>query len=264
MIEIMLYLLTGVFAGLLAGLLGVGGGLVVVPVLSLLFTPYFPAPLVMHVAVGTSFAIMIFTALSSAYAYHRRRLIFWPLFLRFVPGLLAGTVAGSVIARELSSQHLRFAFAIFIIFVAINMFFSKEVKSRRQLPNLFVLSFFAFLVGILSGFFGIGGGTMMVPFFVYCDIEMHKATGTSAACGFPLAVIGTLSMTITGWTTAIANHAPIGTIGYIYWPAAIIIAISSLLCAPLGTRLAVWLPSRILKCIFAVVLTLTAVNLLLK
>lgn len=264
-ITVSLYLLVGVAAGILAGLLGVGGGIIVVPALTLLFSNgLFSSDLVMHMAVGTSLAIMIFTAISSGYAYHRRGLVIWPLFLKFTPGLLLGTITGAIIAKHLSGRDLTIAFALFLIIIAIRMFFSKTVKAESQLPNLFILTAVSFCVGILSGFFGVGGGIVMVPFFSYCNVPIHKATGTSSACGFPLAIVGTLLLIITGWTMVIANHPPVGTTGFVYWPAAILIAITSILFAPVGTRLAVWLPGLLLKRVFAIVLVLTAIELFIS
>ncbi|HEX4044884.1 MAG TPA: sulfite exporter TauE/SafE family protein [Gammaproteobacteria bacterium] len=266
------YLILGAFAGLCAGLLGIGGGIIVVPILSLLLLAQgFPPALLMHTAVGTSLAIMIFTALSSSYAYYRRDLIVWPLFYKFVPGLLFGTIMGSLIARYLSSTHLQLAFAIFLLLIALHLFFekayrpvSKEIISETVTVHYLKIIIAASTIGILSGFFGIGGGSMMVPFFVYYHIEMHKATGTSALCGLPLAIVGTLTQIFTGWDLAILHQVPSGTTGYIYWPAAITVAITSVIFAPIGTRLAVWLPAKSLKRIFAMILILTAISLFFK
>ena len=195
MIIILLYLLVGVVAGILAGLLGVGGGIIVVPALSLLFSHgLFSSTLVMHMAVGTSLAIMIFTAASSGYAYRRRNLVFWPLFWKLLPVYYLGTITGAIVAKHISSRNLTIAFAFFLILIAIRMFFSKLVKGRKAITNIFVLTIISFGVGMFSGFFGIGGGIIMVPFFIYCSLEIYKATGTSSICGFPLAIIGTLSL----------------------------------------------------------------------
>lgn len=260
---IILYLITGALAGTLAGLLGVGGGIVVVPMLTLLFrNQHFPSVLIMHMAVGTSLAIMIFTTLSSSYAYYQKNLIIWSLFYRFTPGLLIGAMAGSWIAKHISSENLTIAFAIFMLVIATHMIVQKQITKRRPLPDFAHLTMASSLIGIFSGFFGIGGGSMMVPFFTYCDVEMHKATGTSSFCGFPLALMGTISLIATGWDSAIASHAPIGSTGFVYWPATLFVAITSVLCAPLGARLAIRLPSRTLRRVFAVVLILTVVNLL--
>lgn len=266
MMEYLLYLLCGVFAGVLAGLLGLGGGIIVVPTLILLFDHQhiFPPEFAVHAAIGTSLTVMIFTSLSSSFAYARRKLIIWPLFYKFIPGMLLGVLFGSYIAHYLSSDWLRIGFACFMLLIAVQMFLSKPAKMRREIPGLIGLSVPAASIGMLSGFFGVGGGSMMVPYFTYCQVEMHKATGTSAACGFIVAIFGAICFMGASMPTAIPENLPAGTIGYVYWPAALLIAPTSLVFAPLGTRLAVGLSSRILKRIFAIVLVVTAANLLLN
>ncbi|HVY53330.1 MAG TPA: sulfite exporter TauE/SafE family protein [Gammaproteobacteria bacterium] len=264
MTEQILFLGVGVLAGILAGLLGLGGGIIVVPSLNILLASHFPSVLVMHMAVGTSLAVMVFTALSAAYAYHRRKLVLWPLFYKFIPGLLAGTITGSIVARHLSGHILSIAFGFFLLLVATNMLFSKKPSPHRELPQPLFLNIIAFLMGICSGFFGIGGGTMIVPFFVYCNVDIRKAAGTSALCGFPLALTGATTLIMTGWNTVASYSVPPGTTGYVYWPAAVLIASGSLLCAPLGTRIAVWLPSSVLKKVFSILLYLTAINLIMR
>ncbi len=254
---IILYLITGALAGLLAGLLGIGGGIIVVPMLSMIFRyQNFSDDQIMHIAIGTSLAIMIFTSMSAAYAYSRKKLIVWPLFYKFSPGLLLGTITGAIIATQFSSHDLKIAFAIFIIALAIFILWQKHIVAKRELPNIVILTFAAFIIGSFSGFFGIGGGSLIVPFFIYCQIEMHKATGTSSLCGLPVAIIGTISFMIIGW------HSVEGLLGYVYLPAAVTVAVTALICAPIGAKFAILLPSQILKKIFAVMLILTAVNLL--
>jgi uncharacterized membrane protein YfcA len=260
----LLYLLTGAIAGIFAGLLGVGGGIVVVPILNLLFSSIFPDYLLMHMAIGTSLAIMIFTAASSTYAYQRHGLIIWSLFLRFIPGMILGTITGTIIAMYLSSRTLQIAFAIFLLLVALKMFDTRKTPSNRQLPQFFGLTIAAFLTGILSGFFGIGGGTLMVPFFVYCSLIMQNATATSSACGFMLAIIGTISLIITGLPATSMPNIPYGTTGFVYWPAVLPIAITSVLFAPIGTQISVWVSPNALQYVFAVALIFTAIYLFMK
>lgn len=262
MTEQLLFLITGAVTGTLAGLLGVGGGIIVVPILNSLFAAHFPSSLTMHMATGSSLAIMIFTSLSSTYAYQRRDLIDWTLFYRFTPGLLLGIAIGSVVSKHVSSHHLLVGFAIFMLIVAINMLFTKTVTAQRNLPGFLALSFYACLIGIFSGLFGIGGGSLMVPFFVYCQVEMHKAAGTSSLCGLPVAFAGTLLFILAGWAATSVDQVPSGTTGFVYWPAVILVAITSVIFAPLGTRLAVWLPAEKLKRVFATLLFITGLYLL--
>lgn len=254
---VILYLITGALAGLLAGLLGIGGGIIAVPMLTFIFKyQHFSPDTLMHIAVGTSLAIMIFTSMSSAYAYQKKHLILWPLFYKFIPGLLLGTISGTFIAKYMTNEHLTIAFAIFIVVIAIHLLTEKLVKAKQDLPKAPILFIFAFIIGSFSGFFGIGGGSMMVPFFVYCNIEIHKATGTSSLCGLPVAIVGTVTAMVTGWGSVE------GITGYVYWPAALLVAITSLIAAPIGARVAIKLPSNVLKKVFAVMLILTAISLL--
>lgn len=260
-----IYLLTGAAAGLLAGLLGIGGGIIVVPILDRIFAyQQFPDEIGMHMAIGTSLAIMMFTSLSSSIAYFRRDLIVWPMFYRFTPGLLAGTLSGVWIAKQIPSHHLRSAFAIFLILIALHLFFQYESSRRlkEQDPRSWVLFSVSFCIGLLSAFFGIGGGMIMVPFFLYCKIPTLKSIGTSAICSVPLALVGTFSYTfidsIKGW------HETPWLIGYIYWPAVMLVVITSVFFAPIGAWLATRLPSATLKRIFAIILLITSVNLLMK
>ncbi len=262
MIEQLLYLFIGAIAGLCAGLLGVGGGIVVVPILAILFSAIFPSNLLMHMAIGTSLTIMMFTAASTTYAYQRHGLVKWQLFYRFTPGMVLGVITGAVFAMYLSSQFLQTAFAIFISLIALKMFDTRKTHAERQLPQFWGLSFAAFCTGILSGFFGVGGGVLMVPLFVYCNVPMRNATATSAVCGLMLSIIGTICLVLTGLHAVNGFSLPLGTTGFVYWPAVLPIAITSILFAPLGTRIAVSISPHLLQRIFAIALLVTAYYLL--
>jgi hypothetical protein len=267
------YLLTGAFAGLLSGLLGVGGGLIVVPALIFAFkyANVFQPNILMHLAVGTSLAVMIFTSSSSAYAYYKRDLIVWPIFIRFLPGLCLGIIGGSLVSKKISSDVLIFLFAFFLLIIAIRLFFEKpstarnrpqEKQATQPLPKAGLLIIAASITGLLSAFFGIGGGLLMIPFFLYIDLNMHQSSGTSSLCGLPIAIIGTITLTLTGWTTVKNLPTPVGTLGYIYWPAVGMIALASVIFAPIGTKLAIHTKARLLKKIMAMLLIVSATNLL--
>ena len=257
MVEQILYLLIGAITGISAGMLGVGGGIVVVPILVIIFTPVFPSNVLMHMAIGTSLAVMIFTAACSTYAYQRRGLVLWSLFYRFTPGMALGTITGSVIAMYLSSRSLQITFAIFLLVISLKMFDTKKTLAQRQLPKRLGLNIVAFCTGILSGFFGVGGGVLMVPFFVYCNVIMQNATATSAVCGLMLSIIGTISLVITGLHTLGTSSLPTGSTGFVYWPAVFPIAFTSILFAPVGTRIAVTLSPKVLQRVFAIALLVT-------
>lgn len=267
-----IYLLTGVFAGTLSGLLGVGGGIIVVPTLIFCFQSVhlFTDALIMHVAVGTSLAIMIFTSLSSANAYYRRGFIVWPVFIRFLPGLCVGMIAGSMIAKQLSSHLLIMLFALFLIIIAVYLFFSKpekitpkSIKHTYPLLRELVIIVVAILIGLLSTIFGIGGGLLMVPFFLLIGLEMHEASGTSSICGVPISIIGTIVLTIAGWDAIQNSPLPAGTIGYVYWPAATMVSLTSIIFAPIGARLSIRFRPITLKRILACLLIASSINLLL-
>jgi uncharacterized membrane protein YfcA len=259
--EYVWYLLTGLLSGFLAGLFGIGGGIVVVPMLAFLFAHHFPYPLIMHMAISTSLAAMIFTAMASASAHYRRGFIDFYLFYRFSPGLLVGVIIGFVLAMQFSSTHLRVAFGIFLLLNAVYMMFSKKGAAKAtERPHALMLGLMGIFVGMLSSFFGVGGGIVMIPFFVFCGIETHRATGTSALCGLPVAVTGSVLAIISGEMSMI-DSTP-GLLGFVYWPAALLVAFSSILSAPLGTRISVYLPSPILNWIFSILLVVIGVTLL--
>ena len=243
------------------------------PALILIFqyTKLFDLELIMHLAVGTSLAVMMLTVSASAYAYYKRKLIAWSVFVRFLPGLCTGVIVGTWLARQLSSTILMTLFAIFLMLIALRLFFEKqpeglvlpEVSTVLRLPSNGLLSLAALLTGIMSAFFGIGGGLLMVPFFLYIGLNIYESSGTSSICGLPIAIMSTITLSLSDNTDVVHALVPVGTYGYIYWPAVGLIGIVSVIFAPLGTRLAVHTKPLILKRLMAWVLILTAVNLLL-
>ncbi len=254
------YLLLGVFAGTIAGLLGVGGGLIIVPMLVFIFTgSQFPPELVVHMAVGTSLASIIMTSISSTWAHHQHGAVIWVLFWRLVPGIIVGTFMGAILADLMKANALRIFFGVFELLVAMQMALDIKPSPYRQFPHQLGTGIAATGIGVVSAIVGIGGGTLTVPFLVWCNTSMHKAVATSAACGLPIAVAGTLAYSITGLNEL---NLPDGAVGYIYWPAFIGIVITSMLFAPLGARLAHRLPVGILKKVFAVLLVVLGVRML--
>ncbi len=256
------YLLLGAFAGTVAGLLGVGGGLIIVPVLVVVFSRHqFPPELIIHMAVGTSLASIMMTSISSTWAHHKHAAVIWPLFWRLVPGIIIGTFIGAAVADLMKADSLRIFFGVFELLVALQMAMNIKPAPHRQLPSKLGTGLAATGIGGISAIVGIGGGTLTVPFLVWCNTTMHKAVATSAACGLPIALAGTLAYTITGLNEA---NLPDGAIGYIYWPAFIGIVITSMLFAPLGAKLAHRLPVNVLKKVFAVLLVVLGVRMLMQ
>lgn len=260
MTEWLIYLGTGAFAGLLAGLLGVGGGLIIVPVLAISFAAQGIAGEVqMHLAVGTSLASIIFTSLSSVYAHHRRGAVLWPAFRAMTPGIVFGALTGAVIARWLPTLSMRYLFGAFEIFVALQMALSLKPAPHRALPGTLAMSSAGAVIGGLSALVGVGGGTLTVPFLLWCNVTMQRAIATSSACGLPIAAAGAVGFVVNGWDHA---QLPPWSSGYLYWPALIGIATASVLFAPLGARLAHNLPTVVLKRFFSLLLLGLAIRML--
>lgn len=255
------YALLGGVAGVLAGMLGIGGGLIIVPVLLFIFhLQSFPQEVTMHLAVASSLASIVFTSVSSAWSHHRRGAVLWSHVVPLAPGILFGAAAGAMLADRLSGSLLRALFGVFECLVAVQLAWGRNPAPHRQLPGFPGMSGAGAVIGALSSLFGIGGGTMTVPFLVWCNVNIRNAVATSAACGIPLAVSGTITMIAAGW-----GHPglPPGATGYVYWPAAVAIAVTSVLAAPFGARLAHTLPITVLQRIFAAFLLLVGIRLLL-
>ncbi len=255
-----LYLALGACVGILAGMLGVGGGLIIVPILAtMLSAQQMPVDIIMHMALGTSLASILLTSLSSVYSHHRRGAVNWPHAIRLTPGILVGAWCGGVIADHLSSDTLKPVFAVFELCVAAYMLYGHKVKAHYSSPGAIQFSLSGGIIGSISSLVGIGGGTMTVPWLMWYGSSIHKAIATSAAVGFPIAVAGTLSYLVNGW-----NHSelPPWTLGYIYLPAVAGIVISSVVFAPLGARWAHQLDTTKLKKIFAFLLIGLAIYLL--
>lgn len=259
---LLLYLATGLFAGFLAGLLGVGGGLVIVPALALIFAAaQFPAAHIMHLALGTSLASIMFTSISSLRAHHAHGAVNWAVVRGISPGIVFGTLAGSLVAAQLSTLFLKVFFIVFIYYVAAQMLLNIKPKAARQLPGMAGLFAAGSVIGGVSSLVGIGGGTLSVPFMTWCNLKMHQAIGTSAAIGFPIAAAGALGFLLNG---LMAQGLPQYSWGYIYLPALAGLVLTSMVTAPFGARLAHRLPVAKLKKIFAALLLVLGTRMLVS
>ena len=248
----LLYLATGAFAGVLAGLLGVGGGLIIVPLLSFVFAAqHLPDAYILHLALGTSLASIMFTSVSSLRAHHARGAVNWQVVKGITLGILTGTFCGSWVAAQLSTGFLRIFFVAFLYYVALQMLLNIRPKPSRQVPGSGGLFAMGNLIGGVSSLVGIGGGSLSVPFLVWCNLSIHNAVGTSAAIGFPIAVAGAVGYTLNGLA---ASDLPAGSLGFVYLPALAGIALASICTAPFGARLAHSLPVTRLKKVFALLL----------
>lgn len=261
MIDWSLYLILGAFAGLLAGLLGVGGGLIIVPVLVALFLQHgVHNDIIMHLALGTSLASIVFTSLSSIHAHQRHGAILWPPFRQLTPGIMLGAAIGGWLVSQMSTSWLKPLFAIFELSVGLHMLSSIKPQAHRALPGPTKMTSAGAVIGIVSSLVGIGGGTLTVPFLIWHSVNIRQAIATSAACGLPIAVAGSVSYIINGWQHPLL---PEHTLGYVHLPALLGTALSSVLFAPLGARLTHRLPVALLKKIFGGLLLLLAAKLLL-
>jgi len=260
---IIYYLLTGVVSGVLAGLLGIGGGLIIVPALVYLLPLANIAPQhIMHLAVGTSLAVVIVTAISSASAHHKRGTVNWTLWRSLSPGLIAGTATGAFIADHLSGHSLRIFFIVFELLVAVQLVLGKQAQPADRMPPFYITLVAAYLIGIVCAFAGVGGGIMIVPLLIWMKLTIKQAVSTSAACGVPIAVAGTIGYMLTGLD--VPGTLPTWTTGFVYWPAFIGISVMSVLFAPYGAKIAHALPSKILRQVFASFLVFLALLMFLK
>ncbi len=254
-------LILGIVVGVLAGLLGVGGGLVIVPVIMWIFDQRadFPAEYLLHIAIGTSLATIVFTSISSIIAHHRHGAVRWDIILRIMPGLMIGALLGAAIANALPHQELKIFFAGFVLLAALKMLFNIDPPASRQLPKIWGLNLAGTIIGGISGIVGIGGGILTVPFLTWCNIPMRNAVATSSSCGLPIALAGAGGFIFTGWGL---ENLPSWSIGYVYLPTFITIVLTSILFAPVGARLAHTIPVKRLKQIFAIVLCIVAIEML--
>ncbi|GEM_PF-38068 len=261
MIYLLSYCLLGCFAGILAGLLGVGGGIVIVPALTFLFTSqHLTGEHTIHFALGTSLTTIMFTSISSMMAHHRRNGVEWPIVWKIAPGIVAGTFCGSWVAAHLSTGFLKLFFVLFLFYVATQMLLEIKPGAHRQLPGGAGMFGAGSVIGGISSLVGIGGGTMSVPFMLWCNVSLHRAIGTSAAIGFPIAFAGAAGYALNGMMAA--SSLPPYTLGFIYLPALAGIALASILTAPIGARLAHTLPVATLKRIFALLLVVMGIKML--
>jgi uncharacterized membrane protein YfcA len=264
--QLALYLLLGALTGVLAGLFGVGGGVIIVPSLIVMFTAQgVPPDVLTHLAIGSSLATISFTSLSSVRAHHRRGAVRWPFVLRLAPGVCVGVWSGAAIAHHLSGASLQKGFAIFLVLIATQMLLQKMPRESanvaERLPSLPLTGCAGMVIGLLSAFFGIGGGSLTVPFLSWRGLRMQQAVASAAAVGFPIAVAGACGFVWQGWGIP---ALPMGSTGFIYWPAVVGIAVASVPLAGTGARLAHAFPAAQLKRVFALFLIVIGVYFLLR
>lgn len=254
-----IYLLCGVLTGFLAGLFGIGGGLLVIPVLLFLFGLQL-MPETMHMAIGTSLASIIVASLSSIIAQYKRGAILFSVVKTSAPGAVLGSFLGVLIASHLHGLLLQRLFGLLLLVAALNLLFNINSASRKSPPDGKIFFAAAILFGTLSTMLGVGGGIFMVPFFQWCGFSIRNSIATTAACILPVALVGTVGNILTGMHIA---DLPSFSTGFIYWPAFLGISLPSAFFAPLGVKAAHALPTSVLKKLFALFLILVALKMLI-
>ena len=252
-------LIIGLLAGYLAGFLGIGGGFVVVPALTYLFLQDpATAPWAIHMAVGTSLATMLVTSLSSIIAHHRKKAIRWPLVAGLAPGLLLGAVLGAVIADFLQPEALVRVVGVFAVLAGAQLIFGRKPAGEKPLPGQPVLSLVGTVIGGISSLIGIGGGALTGPWQLWHGIRAQNAVATSAACGYPIAIAGSISFLLLG----LGGDLPEGAVGYVHLPAFAGIAVASVVAAPLGAATVHRLAPNTVRRVFGVFLVLVGIRML--
>ncbi|GAB1233772.1 sulfite exporter TauE/SafE family protein [Ferrigenium sp. UT5] len=256
------YLLLGAIAGFLGGLFGIGGGTILVPVFLWLFeAQHLPPDHTMHLALGTSMAVILFTSLASLRKHHQHGAVDWRVLRHITPGILSGTALGATSAALVSPHFLMVFFALFVYFAATQILLDFKPHAGRELPGIAGMSLFGTFTGWLSSLVSIGGGTVVIPFLIWCNVPLRRAIGTASAIGFPIAVGGTFGYILIG------SHLPALPemhLGFVYLPALFWAASASVLTAPLGAQTAHRIQVPLLRKGFALLLLGLATKLLLK
>ncbi len=256
------YLLLGAMVGFFAGLLGIGGGLIMVPVLTFIFSAQqFPPDRILHLALGTTMAAIIFTSLSSLRIHHAHSAVNWQVVQYMTPGIVVGTLGGATLAGALSSQFLSVVFVVFIFCAATQMLFRIAPKSSRQLPGRAGMFAAGNVIGAVSSLVAIGGGLLTVPFLSVCNVRLQQAIGTAAAVGFPIAVAGAIGYIANGMVQA--QLLPDYSLGYVYLPALGWTVLASMLTASLGAKTTHAVQTNTLRKIFVVLLYLLGTKMLI-
>lgn len=257
------FALIGALAGYLAGFLGIGGGLVIVPALTWLFlqAPE-TADRAIHLAVATSLATMLVTSLSSIVAHHFKQAILWETVRRLLIGLLVGATAGAIVATWLSPGRLTLVFAVFAMVAGLQLLLSPAISGQKPLPGGPVSALVGMVIGSISSLVGIGGGSITAPWLMWHGIRAQNAVATAAACGYPIALAGTVTFMVLGTKTGPQDAAPgFEFLGYVHGPAWLAVALTGALAAPLGVATVHRLSPALVKRLFGVVLVAIGLRL---
>jgi uncharacterized membrane protein YfcA len=255
---ILVYVAIGAFIGFFAGMLGMGGGGIQVPLTTMAFAAQeFPTEHMLHVALGTAMATVIFTSMSSLRAHHRHQAVDWRLLRRLIPGIIIGTCLGTLVARHIPTFPLAVIFVFFVLYMASVMLFNLKAKPSRRLPGPTGLFTAGTVIGACSALAAMGGAALTIPFLVFCNVPFHRAIGTASAVA-SIAVFGSIGYIINGW----GARLPAQSLGYTTrQPWSVLLSVA---CpCPLGARLAHRTSERTPKRIFAIVIGALGIKMLL-
>jgi len=258
--EWLAYLGIGALVGFAAGLLGIGGGVVLVPLLVLVFAAHgMGSEHVLHLALGTALAAMMFTSVSSMRAHHAHGAVDWKVARAMAPGMLAGSFGAAIVAGIIPTRPLAVVFTAFVFYAATSILLDLKPSSTRELPGPAGIFGAGAVIGAISSLLAAGGAFMTIPFLAWCGVPLRRAIGTAAANGLPIAIAGTAGYLIQGWRVP---DRPAWSLGYVYLPALALVVTTSMAAAPLGARLAHRLPIKRLRMIFALLLYFFALRML--
>lgn len=261
----LLYLATGALVGLLAGLLGIGGGMTLVPILSALFAAQALAPEhTVHLALGTGMAQVMFTSAASVREHHRHGAVDWTIVRRLAPGMVVGSLLSTVASGWVSQRALALAFALIVYGGATQILLGRKPAAARGLPGSWALTAIGVAIGVVCGLVSAGGAFLTVPLMLFCGVAMHTAIGSGAAIGIPVAIVGTAGFVLSGWRLVGTDALPAYSAGFVYLPALVALVCASVLTAPIGARLAHRLPVATLKRIFAALLYVLATKMIVS
>ncbi len=259
MIWLPAYAAVGAFVGFLAGLLGIGGGMTLVPILSAIFAAQHLTPdHTVHLALGTAMASIVFTSSASVREHHRHAAVDWQIVKRMVPGMLAGALVSTVATGWIAQRTLALAFATIVFAGATQLIINRKPSAHATMPRALVVFGVGTAIGVISGLVSAGGTFLTVPFMLYCGIRMHTAIGTGAAIGIPVAAIGTIGYIVSGWRV---ETLPPWAVGFVYLPALALLVAGSIVTAPIGARVAHKLPVVTLRRVFACLLYVLAAKM---
>ncbi len=256
---IVAYVVAGAGVGFLAGLLGIGGGMTLVPILATMFGMQALAPdYTVHLALGTGMASVLFTSSASVREHHRHGAVDWSIVRRMAPGMLLGALSSTLAAGWIAQRTLALAFAVIVFAGATQILVGRKPKAAREMPGRVATSVVGYAIGVVCGLVSAGGAFLTVPFMLFCGVSMHRAIGTAAAIGLPVALVGTIGYVAGGWRI---HTLPAATLGFVYLPALVALVVASMSTARWGARKAHALPVATLKRVFAVLLYLLATKM---